>query len=309
MRTGESMKSVRVKVPATTANLGPGFDCLGVALSIYNYIHVEQIGPGAKNLEISVKGQGEKSINRDENNLVYKSIKQVFDKAGRDIPNLKIELQNNIPLARGLGSSAACIAGAVTAANYLLGCPFSLDKLVDLAVEIEGHPDNVVPAILGGSVASCMDNGKAYYTRFPIPKPVNFIAAVPDFYLTTQKARQVLPEKLDYSDAVFNVGRTAILISSLIAGDFENLSIAVKDRLHQPYRSSLIPGMNQVIEEVEKAGAYCGYLSGAGPTIIGISHPDKAVQAGDAMSYAFLKNNIRSKIIITRISDEGAIIE
>lgn len=300
------MKSIKVKVPATTANLGPGFDCLGVALSIYNYIVIKEDESGGSGPNIDIKGEGAGSLEVDENNLVYRTMKKLYDDAGVQMPGFKIELINNIPLARGLGSSAACIAGALTAANHLLGNIFPTDVLLDYAVKIEGHPDNVVPAIIGGSVAACMEEGRVYHTRFTISKPVSFVAAVPDFYLSTQKARQVLPQKLDYSVAVFNVARTALLVSGLITGNFDILPVAARDRLHQPYRKTLIPGMEEVIHAAEKAGAYCGFLSGAGPTIISISHPDNTRVIGNAMRLAFRENNIDSRVIICRISEEGA---
>jgi len=255
---------LKIKIPASTANLGSGFDSLGIALNLYNYI---EIGP-ALGCEISSADGSE--IPTGEDNLVYLSAKKVFEKCGLPFRGLKIVEENHIPFARGLGSSSACIAGGVFGANELLGRPFTKDELLDIAAEIEGHPDNVSPALLGGFTANAMEGRSVRYVKSKVPENLSFAAFVPPFELKTADARAVMPAEVSLKDSVFNVSRSALLTASFLSGKFENLRTACDDKLHQPYRLPLIPGGAEIIEKSYKNGALAAYISGAGSTMMAI---------------------------------------
>lgn len=264
---------VKVMVPASTANLGPGFDVLGVALNLYTEISMEFIKDG---LEIFVEGEGVEDIENDQNNLVYKSAEVIFKKIGVFNKGLRIKIKNEIPLGRGLGSSAAAIVGGLLAANELTGRVLKREEILDLAASIEGHADNVTAALNGGLNVSIFDKNKVYYARKALEDDIDFLAFVPQEMVRTEIARKVLPEKVDFNDAVFNTGRTAFLVSVLIEKKYELLKIATQDMLHQKYRAKLVPFMEDCFEKALMAGAYAAFLSGAGPTIMAISSPENS---------------------------------
>lgn len=255
---------IKIRIPASTANLGSGFDSLGIALNLYNYI---EIGP-ALGCEISSADGSE--IPAGEDNLVYLSAKRVYEKCGMPFRGLKIIEENHIPFARGLGSSSACIAGGVFGANELLGRPFTKDELLDIAAEIEGHPDNVSPALLGGFTANAMDGKSVRYVKSEVPGNLVFTAFVPPFELKTADARAAMPKEVSVKDSVFNLSRSALMTASFLSGKFENLKAACDDKLHQPYRLPLIPGGAKIIEKAYEKGALASFISGAGSTMMAI---------------------------------------
>ena len=255
---------IRITTPATSANLGSGFDSLGVALSIHNVVLMEE----CDHIDITCKTGHQ--IANDETNLIYKCAKRVYDVCGVPLKGLKIVEECNIPMTRGLGSSSACTVAGLLGANALLKNPLSRQEIIDLAARIEGHPDNSTPAILGGFVAALLNDGHVWHVRVPIGEKLSFAAFIPNFELSTEKARNALPQKVPHQDAVFNVGRAALLAGSLVTGDFHNIGVAVDDRLHQPYRYDLIPHGRDVMEAVRTVGALGTYISGAGPTIIAL---------------------------------------
>ncbi|APC79461.1 TPA: homoserine kinase [Clostridium botulinum] len=252
---------VEVRVPATSANIGPGFDCLGVAVNIYNKFFVEEIEEG-----IIFEGCADKFKN--ENNLIYVAMKKCFDKIGYKPTGLRIKIESDIPVSRGLGSSAACVVGGIVSANELAGGVLNKKELLDLAVEVEGHPDNVNPAFCGGMTASISDNREIIYSKVKVSEGIKFCALIPDFTLSTEKARAVLPKSIDYKDGIFNVGRTALMISALNNGDFHLIKYACKDKLHQDYRAKLIENFYSIKKQCEKLNSLGVFLSGAGPTIM-----------------------------------------
>ncbi|KEI89544.1 serine kinase [Clostridium botulinum B2 433] len=252
---------VEVRVPATSANIGPGFDCLGVAVNMYNKFFVEEIEEG-----LIFEGCADKFKN--ENNLIYVAMKKCFDKIGYKPTGLRIKIESDIPVSRGLGSSAACVVGGIVSANELAGEALNKKELLDLAVEVEGHPDNVNPAFCGGMTASISDNREVIYSKVKVSEGIKFCALIPDFTLSTEKARAVLPKSIDYKDGIFNVGRTALMISALNNGDFHLIKYACKDKLHQDYRAKLIENFYSIKEECEKLNSLGVFLSGAGPTIM-----------------------------------------
>ncbi|MHB8032884.1 homoserine kinase [Clostridium botulinum] len=252
---------VEVRVPATSANIGPGFDCLGVAVNIYNKFFVEEIEDG-----LIFEGCADKFKN--ENNLIYVAMKKCFDKIGYKPTGLRIKIESDIPVSRGLGSSAACVVGGIVSANELAGGALNKKELLDLAVEVEGHPDNVNPAFCGGMTASISDNREVIYSKVKVSEGIKFCALIPDFTLSTEKARAVLPKSIDYKDGIFNVGRTALMISALNNGDFHLIKYACKDKLHQDYRAKLIENFYSIKKQCEKLNSLGVFLSGAGPTIM-----------------------------------------
>lgn len=258
---------IKVKVPATSANLGPGFDALGLSLNLYNTFIFQEIEKG---LEII---GGDKAF-ANEKNLVYRGMLKTFERVGYSPKGIKIHMELQIPISRGLGSSAACILGGVVGANYLAGDPLSKEEILELATEIEGHPDNIAPAFLGGLVVSIMEGKKVIYDKVKVQNGIKFVALIPNFTLSTAEARRVLPKDIPYGDGVHNISRVALLLSALSNGSFELLKYAVKDTLHQPYRGRLIPNYFNIVSKSEALGCLGVYLSGAGPTIMTIIHED-----------------------------------
>ena len=253
---------VTVKVPATSANMGSGYDSIGIALDLYNIITLEE----SDHIDIS-DVHGEK-IPIDETNLIYQCAKRVYDICGAPLPGLKIVEDCAIPQTRGLGSSSACTVAGILGANALLGNPLSQENIIDLAASIEGHPDNSTPAILGGFCVALLEYGKVWSVRVPMNGTVDFITFIPDFELSTEKARAALPEKVAHHDAVFNLARAALLAGSLTTGKLENVGVAVGDCLHQPYRFGLIENGEDVVRGAKELGALGAYISGAGPSIV-----------------------------------------
>ncbi|HAN44469.1 MAG TPA: homoserine kinase [Ruminococcaceae bacterium] len=255
---------IKIRIPATSANIGSGFDSLGLAVNMYNYVYMEE----SDSLEISSKDGT--IIPTNESNLIYKTAKYLFEECGRPFKSLKIEQINNVPIARGLGSSSTCIIGGLVGANELMGCPLSKDELINLAAAMEGHPDNSTPAMIGGLVTAVLDNKKVYYVKQEIDSALKFAAIVPDFELKTSDARRVLPQQIAHKDGVFNLSRAALMSVSLYSGNYNNLRVAADDRLHQPYRLSLINKAEQVFDICYKNSAYAVYISGAGSTLMAI---------------------------------------
>lgn len=252
---------IEVRVPATSANMGPGFDCLGIAVNMYSRFFVEEIEEG-----LVFEGCDDKFKNED--NLIYVSMKKCFEKIGYKPTGLRIKIESDVPVSRGLGSSAACVIGGVVCANELAGGILNKQELLELAVEIEGHPDNINPAFCGGMTASIYEDNKVIYSNVSVKEGIKFCALIPDFKLSTEKARAVLPKNIDYKQGVFNVGRTALMISALNNGDFNLLRYACKDKLHEDYRAQLIENFYPIKKECEKLNCLGVFLSGAGPTIM-----------------------------------------
>ena len=255
---------IRVRVPATSANLGPGFDSLGIALSIYN-----EYGFSLQDEGISFEWFEQEFKNED--NIIFMAMKKVFNKYNFKFKGLKIKIiKQDIPISRGLGSSSSCIVAGLIGAFALMNKELEKEEVFKLAIDIEGHPDNVCPAIFGGLVSTVMANGETLYNKIEIKNGVKFIALIPNFKLSTEKARAILPSEVSFKDSVYNIGRAALLISCFMNGNYKLLREATKDRLHQQYRSKLIEGFDEVYEKALNIGAYGCFLSGAGPTIMAI---------------------------------------
>lgn len=284
---------VKISIPATSGNLGPGFDTFGMAFNLYNYVSMEEATSG---LNITVQGEGAESISRGEDNLVFQAAHKVFQKVNFFPKGLKISLENNIPVARGLGSSASIIVGGMVAANQISGEKLSKNEILQMAVEMEGHPDNVAPALLGGVVVSVSDDKQVDYVKIAPPDELYAVVAVPNFELSTKIARAALPNEVSLSDAVFNVGRASLMIAALIKKDLFLFGKMMEDRLHQPYRNTLVPGMEEVFSAAKSAGALSVALSGAGPTLIAFTI-GKNQDVAEAMSKTFAEHEISCEIM------------
>lgn len=254
---------VKVTVPATTANIGPGFDTLGLALNMHNVYELEEISDG-----LVIEGCPDKYMNED--NLVYKSFQAVADIIGKEVKGLKILMHTDIPVSRGLGSSSACIVGGVFGANAMLGGNLSKDELFKIAVGIEGHPDNIAPAVYGGLTASIVEDSTPYCMSYNISDKLKFCALIPDFETSTSEARKLLPGEIAFQDAVFNVSRTAVLLKALEEGSFQMINIALKDKMHHKYRKTLIHECDDIKKICVENGSKAFFISGSGPTLMNI---------------------------------------
>jgi len=302
------MKKIKLKIPATTANFGSGFDVLGASLKLYNEIRISEVGSGKSEVEIAIEGEGKDTLPRNETNIVYQAMKKVFDICKKPLPTYRLLLTNNIPLARGLGSSAAARLGGLVAANILCGGKLSDDEIICIATHLEGHPDNVVPSFSGG-LCVCNYNGKnnIKYTNFKMPDDLKAVLCIPDFEVSTDMARKILPKKVLHKDAVFNLSCVALFVLAIVQKKYDLVSVAMEDKLHQPYRKKLIPGMDDVFKSAKSAGAYGVCISGSGPTILAVTSAPRASAAGAAMRKAFSKHKIKSSYVVCDFDNKGII--
>jgi homoserine kinase len=293
---------LKIRVPATTANLGPGFDCLGLALDWWNVVEVQTIDRG---LQVEVDCPEGVVIPRDRNNLVVYGMDAVFRLAKQKRPPCRIHIATRIPIARGLGSSSAAIVGGLIAANALLGNMYSRDELVTIATRLEGHPDNVAPALLGGLIVAAMEGKQVTVARFPVPRELRCVLFVPEATLLTKKARSVLPKRIPRADAIYNASRVALWIAALRERRWEWLEAATQDRLHQPYRARLVPGMFELFNAARKAGARGVALSGAGPSLIALA-VHNAEPVARAMMQEATRIGLAGSTRIVSVSPHGA---
>lgn len=290
---------VKVTTPATTANIGPGFDVLGLAFKLYNEYTFEKIDKG-----LIIEGCPELYNNKE--NLVYRSFAFTAEKLGNKVDGLKIAMNTWIPLSRGLGSSSACIVGGVYGANAFYGGGLNKDEMYKIAVMIEGHSDNISPCVYGGLTASMIEEEKPYHMEYNISSELKFCALIPDFEVSTSEARKILPKIVDHKDAVFNVSRAAILLKALETGDIEMINLALKDKLHQKYRGSLIHEYDEVKAICADAGWPALFISGSGPTLMNISI-DETFPEKIKKSIAKLKHKWEIKVLET--NKKGAFVE
>jgi homoserine kinase len=297
------MKMIKVRIPATSANLGPGFDCLGLALQLHNTITLE-IGLPFK---ISLSGPYTKGISTDENNLVWKTMCHFWQLIHYPIPSAALSLENHIPPARGLGSSSAAIVGGLVAANKLAGSPFSNHELFQVANALEGHPDNVAPALYGGITLSV--SGKiGVEPRILVQSPsIRAVVIIPDILVKTEKARGILPPEIPRTDAVFNMSHVGLLIEAFIREDYSLLNEGMRDKLHQNQRSVLIPGMLETLEAAQQAGAYGAALSGSGPTLIALIREGCEETVCQSMSSTMKKFGLTVQTMVLDIDSKGAV--
>ncbi|WP_445636435.1 homoserine kinase [Nostoc sp. DSM 114161] len=298
------VSGVTVTVPATTANLGPGFDCIGAALKLYNQFKFTRVEEGG--LTIAVTGEEAQRVQTDESNLLYQAFIRFYQHIEQTPPSVKIEIQLGVPLARGLGSSATAIVGGLVAANQLEGAPISQSQVMELAIAMEGHPDNVVPALLGGCRLAASGGAGWEICDVPWHQDIIPVVAIPDFELSTSEARRVLPTEVSRADAIFNTAHLGLLLRGLETGKAEWLKTALQDKLHQPYRKALIPGYDAVNLAAVTAGAYGMVISGAGPTLLALTDElhSQAVEA--AMSNAWEQEGIIANVRSLSLDIQGA---
>lgn len=296
---------IKVQVPATSANMGPGFDTMGVALSLYNSLSVEET---EKDVLVEILGENPQRLQNPKRHLIVETIDKLFQLAGKERKGLHLICDNVVPFARGLGSSSAAIVAGLLGANALLDDVFSQADLIKIATEIEGHPDNVVPAICGGFTVACLGTQGVRHIKCDIPDRIHAVVAIPDFKLSTAKAREVLPQMVPMKDAVFNMSRTAMVVAAVFQGDFTLLGEMMEDKLHQPYRFPLIPGADTVIAGAKESGAISCVLSGAGPTMIAWVANGKDTAVAEAMKRGFASAGIACETMILTVDNQGAVI-
>ncbi|QDY83778.1 homoserine kinase [Paenibacillus polymyxa] len=297
------LKTARVRVPASTANLGPGFDTLGMALSLYAWIELKE----AEQTVFHLYGEQMNGVPQDKTNLIYKVAQAVFREAGVSVPELEISMYSDIPLTRGLGSSASAIIGALVAANTLIGSPLSDSKLFDMASAIEKHPDNVGASLFGGIITAVWDGKHAKHLRIEPDANLEVMVVIPDFQLSTSKAREVLPVHVSLKDAVYNISHASMLVAALASGRTDLIAEAMRDQLHQPYRAALVPGMTEILQDAHQYGALGVALSGAGPTLLALTdqRENRKAELERYLTETMKKEGITASVLKLRPESEG----
>ena len=297
---------IEVMAPATTANLGPGFDCLGMALDLWNRLEVLPVEPGAEGVPaVEVIGEGVGELAADSGNLTYRAMRFLFDEAALEMPPLRLRCHNTIPLSRGLGSSAAAISGGLVAANTLCGNPYSPNELLEMAATIEGHPDNVAAAVLGGLQLVVSDGPQLYTAPIPAPPELHTVLFIPETRIATTDARAVLPKQVSVADAVFNMGRVALLVAGMGLNRTQYFEVATQDRLHQPYRQPLFPAVKVIFAAARAAGALGVFVSGSGSTILALTEGREMTVAYEMFEAARL-TGVPGRLEITKPTGRGA---
>jgi len=296
---------IKIRIPATTANLGCGFDCFGLALKLYLHLKIEVAGEG---LQIQSNGEGASQFENSKNNLIWKAFNLALKKSGKKkiVKGLKINTLNEIPVTRGLGSSASAIIGGIYAASKLFNLKFSKNDILEIALSLEGHMDNIIPALVGGfALAYSSEKKSIKWEKIKIPDDLRALVAIPDFTLSTEKMRNVLPKKIPMADAIFNLSRSALFLKALRESDWTLLGEAMEDRLHQPYRASFIPGIEAMFSQVKKTG-YAGIaLSGSGPTVVSLTKKGMEDTISEIMKNAFFEAGVHCRILVLEPDSEG----
>ncbi|MFA6110949.1 MAG: homoserine kinase [Candidatus Latescibacterota bacterium] len=296
------MQKAEIVVPASSANLGPGFDCLGLSLSLYHRLMVTE-SPG-EGFEVRASGEGAGRVPLDGRNWVCRAMDRVFAESGYSPGRLVVECACEIPLARGLGSSAAALLAGTAAAMLLAGESLDRDRLLQRGVVAEGHPDNVAPCVLGGFTVAVTDHDAVHCLRLEPPAGLRAVVAIPDFSLPTSRARAVLPARVELSDAAGNAARVGLLTAAIATGRLDLLAPAMVDVLHEPYRRELVPGLEEVRAAALAGGALGAALSGAGPAVLALVTGDgKAV--GRAMEEAWQRQGVRARAVTLEIDRQG----
>ena len=297
------MSQVKIVVPATTANLGAGFDCIGAALSLYNEF---KFTADTTELKITVTGKEADKVSTEENNLLYQSFSKLYQHIDRTVPKVEIEINLGVPLARGLGSSATAIIGGLLGANAVAGNPLTQTEIQELAIAIEGHPDNVVPALLGNCQLSVGEMGNWQICPIPWHQEIIPVVAIPDFELSTEEARSVLPAEIIRGDAIFNIARMGLLVRGLATNNSNWLATSLEDKLHQPYRQKLIRGYQEVKTAAIAQGAHGMVISGAGPTLLALTSPTQVENVATAMKTAWANIGVSADVRPLKIDTQGA---
>ena len=292
-------RNVTVQAPATSANMGPGFDCLGIALDIWNTVRVDTEATG-----FEIHGLGRNELPTGPENLVARSFRLACEEAGQPAPSVRFTCTNEIPLGRGLGSSSAAAVAGIVAANELLDRPLDDADVLALAARIEGHPDNSAAALYGGCQVVVHDGDRLATSTVSIPERLSAVLFVPEMPMPTAEARSVLPSEISMQDAVFNMGRVGLLVNALATDDLDHLAVATQDRLHQPPRQAIFHPMRVIMRAALDAGALGAFLSGAGSTILALSS-GREMTIGYEMAEAASKAGVDGDVIVTKPSPAG----
>ena len=298
---------IKIRVPATTANLGPGFDCLGLALKLYLNLDIEETEEGFV-VEFQGEGAEKFSAKKKEDTLIWKSINLVLKRTNKDIhkKGLKIRAFNEIPVTRGLGSSASAIIGGVVGAARFYNIDLANQEILELALSLEGHMDNIVPALIGGlTLAYKTSQEEIKWTGIKTPSDLRIVVAIPEFSLNTKEMRKVLPQKIALPEAIFNLSRSALLVNALQNSDWDVLAEAMEDRLHQPYRAPFIPGIEDMFSQIKKTGLAGIALSGSGPSVASLTKVGSEEAISKIMKDAFLKEGITCRILVLEVDLDG----
>ncbi len=298
---------IKIRVPATTANLGPGFDCLGLALKLYLNLEIEEIEEG---FVVEYQGEGAEkfSAKKKEDTLIWKSINLVLRRAHKDIhkKGLKIKAFNRISITRGLGSSASAIIGGIVGAARFYNIDLTNQEMLELALSLEGHMDNITPALIGGlTLAYKTSQEEIKWTRIKTPLDLRAVVVIPDFTLNTKEMRKALPQKVALPEAVFNLSRSALLVNALQNSDWDVLAEAMEDRLHQPYRAPFIPGIEDMFLKIKKTGLAGVALSGSGPSVVSLTEKGREETISKIMKEAFLKAGITCRVLVLEADLDG----
>ncbi|MEE8564361.1 MAG: homoserine kinase [Atribacterota bacterium] len=298
---------IKIRVPATTANLGPGFDCLGLSLKLYLNLEIEEMEEG---FVVEYQGEGAEkfSAKKKEDTLIWKSINLVLKRTHKDIhkKGLKIKALNEIPVTRGLGSSASAIIGGIVGAARLYNIDFTDQEMLELALSLEGHMDNIVPALIGGlTLAYKTGQEEIRWIRIKTPPDLRIVVAIPEFTLNTGKMRKILPQKVALPEAIFNLSRSALLVNALQNSDWEVLAEAMEDRLHQPYRAPFIPGIEDMFSQIKETGLAGIALSGSGPSVVSLTKKGREGEISKIMKDAFLNAGITCRTLVLEADLEG----
>jgi len=297
-------RTARIRVPATTSNLGAAFDAVGLALQLYLNLEVSELEGNASSLEF--RGRDAQLIPTDRSNLVWRMMEKVAGLAGKNLPAFSLRIENQIPITKGLGSSAtACLAGAA-AADFLCRLDLEKQRLLEIASAEEGHPDNVAPALFGGLVAA-ISGDEILCARAEFPAEWTIVAVTPQYELETKKARAALPAQIPHRDAVYNVQRAAFLMAQVTHGRKEGVREAMRDRLHQPYRSALLPGLSEILEMRDMAGLIGVALSGAGSTVVAFADAQENT-IGESIREIFKRHGLDSEVRLLKADNQGLVI-
>jgi homoserine kinase len=299
------MNRITVIVPGTTANIGVGFDCLGAALTVYNEFQFS-ILESPSEFVMTVEGEEASRVSTNKDNLLYQSFLKLYQYLDRQVPGVAIHTKLGVPLARGLGSSATAIVGGLMGANALAGNPLSITEITEIAIALEGHPDNVVPALFGNCQLSVGNESNWQITEIPWHSDIVPVVAIPDFELSTEEARAVLPNKYSRSDAIFNISRMGLLLRGLATNNNGWLTMALEDKLHQPYREKLIRGYTTVKQAALAAGAYGMVISGAGPTLLALCNRSLVEKVVTAMNHTWQDRGISPQVKALTLDSQGA---
>lgn len=302
--------NVTVTVPATTANLGAGFDCIGAALSMHNQFCFQRLEVDASPpFTITVTGPEADRVQCSEDNLVYRTFLYFFEHIHQVPPAIALEIRLGVPLARGLGSSATAIVGGLVGGNAIAGNPLTQQELMQLAIALEGHPDNVVPALIGGCQMAATDaQGNWVIADVPWQEEITPVVAIPNFELSTETARSVLPSTYSRADAIYNIGHFGLLVRGLSTGNEAWIAAALGDRIHQPYRQSLIPGYEAVSAAAASVGAYGTVISGAGPTLLTLCHRSRVSTVQATVERAWVDQGTIAQVAALHLDQQGATV-